>query len=461
VQSKKSIVVILPRGESIRNFVYSGIIDELRKTYFLILVSVKPNQQIWDMLSGKSDELVELKNSRFSYFFRLLFEIFDLAHNRFMWSEAAKVRWHMRDAESKTLFSKFTRSIKKGFAKVLANQRSLEFLERLDTFLGEKEKCVKPWIRFFRERKPDLVFNTSHSHARNALPCLYAAHRLNLKTCTFLFSWDNLTSQGRVVPRYDFYLSWNNKIKEDFHRIYPHIEKERVIVTGTPQFIGHYQAENYLSAEELKMQLGLLPGEEYFLYSSGMSHHMPFEPYVVSRIADIIKKIGPNYRLVVRTYAKDRHDVFDKLKAERVDIIIPDVEWEKNYQTPLMTDQVFFTSLLKHCVGGINVASTISLELCMFDKPAINVGYNPPEKDIAPYNYTRFYSFDHYKPIVESGAVQVAMDENEMESLLKEAIQNPGKFSSERRELINNFFEGKQGLEVVSDFVKTINRLSS
>jgi hypothetical protein len=188
---------------------------------------------------------------------------------------------------------------------------------------------------------------------------------------------------------------------------------------------------------------------------------MPFEPYVVSRIADIIKKIGPNYRLVVRTYAKDRHDVFDKLKAERVDIIIPDVEWEKNYQTPLMTDQVFFTSLLKHCVGGINVASTISLELCMFDKPAINVGYNPPEKDIAPYNYTRFYSFDHYKPIVESGAVQVAMDENEMESLLKEAIQNPGKFSSERRELINNFFEGKQGLEVVSDFVKTINRLSS
>jgi hypothetical protein len=461
LQSKKSIAVILPRGESIRNFVYSGIIDELRNNFIVILISVKPNQEIWEMLEGKSDELVELKNSRFSYLFRLLFEIYDMAHNRFMWSEAAKVRWHMRDTESKTVFSKLTRSIKKLLARAMANQRSLEVLEKLDIFFGEKEKCVKPWINFFKERHPDLVFNTSHSHARNAFPCVYAAHKLKLKTCTFLFSWDNLTSQGRVVPRYDYYLSWNNKIKEDFHRIYPHIKKERVIVTGTPQFVGHYQDENYLTQDELKKQLGISPAEEYFLYSSGMSHHMPFEPYVVSRIADIIKKIGPKYRLVVRTYAKDRHDVFDKLKAERKDIIIPDVEWEKKYQTPLMTDQVFFTSLLKHCVGGINVASTVSLELCMFDKPAINVGYNPPGKDIAPYNYTRFYSFDHYKPIVDSGAVQVAMNEQEMELLLKEAIHEPAKFSRERKNLINNFFEGKHEVGVVTDFVEIIKELSS
>ena len=411
-------------------------------------------------MADKSDELVELKHSSFSYFFRLFFEIYDLAHNRFMWSEAAKVRWKIRDMESKSFFSKFTRVIKKSLARMLANQPSLRMLEKADIFFGKKEKSVRPWVAFFKSRKPDIVFNTSHSHARNAFPCIYAAHKLRIKTFTFLFSWDNLTSQGRVVPRYDYYLSWNNKIKEDFTTMYPHIDKASVLVTGTPQFIGHYQDEHQLTAEEVKKQLGLLPGEEYFLYSSGMSHHMPLEPYVVGRIADIIKTLGTQYRLVVRTYAKDRFDIFEKLKAERTDIIIPYVKWEKNYQTPLMEDQVFFSSLLKHCIAGINVASTISLELCMFDKPAINVGYNPPGKDISPYNYTRFYSFDHYKPIVESGAVQVARDEKEMEFYLNEAIDHPEKLREERKKLIENFFEGRQGLEVITGFVETINRLS-
>lgn len=446
---KNSIVIILPRGESIRNFVYSGIIAQLRKENTITLVAVKPNEAIWQLLKDNADELLELKDSKFRYWYGLFFDIYDLAHNRYMWSEAAKVRWEMRDAESKTLYSKLARVIKKGLASLLANQTSMKALEKVDSYLASRDASVKQWLDYFNDKKIDLVFNTSHSHARNALPVVYAANKLNIKTSTFLFSWDNLTSQGRVIPRYDNYFAWNTKIKEDFHKIYPHIKKDSVMVSGTPQFIGHYQEDKHLTQEDLKKQLGLNAEESYFLYSSGMSHHMPFEPYVVARIADILKSIGPQYRLVVRTYAKDRYDVFDTLKTERPDIIIPEVNWEKNYQTPLPEDQIFFSSLLKHCIGGINVASTISLELCMFDKPAINVGYNPPGKDIYPYNYTRFYAFDHYKPIVDSRAVQVAADEDEMKAFLIEAIENRKKYSQERRNLIHDFFE----LPPTSDFV--------
>jgi hypothetical protein len=190
-----------------------------------------------------------------------------------------------------------------------------------------------------------------------------------------------------------------------------------------------------------------------------MSHHLPYEPYVVERIADKIKEIGVKYRLVVRTYAKDKYDVFEELKKKRPDIIIPNVQWEKNYQTPLEDDQIFFSSLLKHCIAGMNVASTVSLELCIFDKPTINIGYNPPGKDIYPYNYTRFYYFDHYKPIVDSGAVEVASNENELAYLLNEAIINPGKNSEKRKALINNFFEGLHGTNVIFKFKSSINEI--
>jgi hypothetical protein len=457
--SKHNLLIILPRGESIRNFVYSGIIAQLRKEYTITLVAVKPNESIWNLLKENSDELIELKDSKFRYWYGLFYEIYDLAHNRYVWSEAAKVRWEMRDTESKTLYSKLVRFIKKGFALLLSNQASMKMLEKVDSNLASRDASVKPWIEYLKEKKIDLVFNTSHSHARNALPIVYAANKLKLKTATFLFSWDNLTSQGRVIPRYNNYFAWNTKIKEDFHRIYPHLKKDSVMVTGTPQFIGHFQEDKHLSLEDLKQKLGLKPEESYFLYSSGMSHHMPFEPYVVGRIADMIKSIGPQYRLVVRTYAKDRYDVFDALKAERPDIIFPEVKWEKSFQTPLPEDQIFFSSLLKHCIGGINVASTISLELCMFDKPAINVGYNPPNKDIYPYNYTRFYAFDHYKPIVDSGAVQVAANEDEMKVLLINAIDTRGEYSLLRTNLIESMFHGKPDNKVVSNFLHVLKKL--
>lgn len=456
----KTLLIILPRGESIRNFVYSGIIVQLRNEYTITLLAVKPNEAIWKLLKDNSDELLELKDSKFRYLYGLFFEIYDLAHNRYMWSEAAKVRWEMRDVESKSFKSKLVRTLKKGVASLLANQTSMKALEKADSYLASRDASVKPWVDYLNDKKIDLVFNTSHSHARNALPVVYAANKLNIKTTTFLFSWDNLTSQGRVIPRYNNYFAWNTKIKEDFHKIYPHIKRDSVLVTGTPQFIGHFQEDKHLSREDLKQKLGLKPDESYFLYSSGMSHHMPLEPYVVGRIADILKSIGPQYRLVVRTYAKDRYDVFDTLKAERPDIIIPEVNWEKNYQTPLPEDQIFFSSLLKHCIGGINVASTISLELCMFDKPAINVGYNPPGKDIYPYNYTRFYAFDHYKPIVDSEAVQVAADEDEMRRYLLEAIKHPLKYQTNRQALLQNFFEGLSGNNVTENFTQKISHIS-
>ncbi len=458
---KKTLLFVISRGEVIRNFVYSDIAQQLKKEYQLVFFSVFPNATLQSYLKDNCDELHELKPLQLNYSQRLLHEIMDLAHNRYLWSEAAKVRWNMRDAEATSFFQKFTRAIKKMIALPLANNRALTLLEKLDLQLSKNNKQVKCYRDKIKKIAPDLVFNASHSHSKIAYPLLQATRLQKIKTAAFLFSWDNLTSQGRVLPPHDYYLAWNEKIRQDLLNIYPGTIKANTFVSGTPQFIGHYQKENHLSSEELKKQLGLAPGEEYFLYSSGMSHHMPYEPYVVGRIADIIKTIGANYRLVVRTYAKDRHDVFDTLKAERPDIIIPEVKWERNFQTPLMDDQIFFSSLIKHCVGGINVASTISLELCMFNKPAINVGYNPPGKDIYPYNYTRFYSFDHYKPIVDSGAVQVAMDEDEMKSYLLEAIHQPEKYSKQREALINDFFEDRQGLNVAEAFVKIINGIAS
>jgi hypothetical protein len=445
---KPTIIIVISRGEVIRNFVYSGIAQELRNNYSVIFASVIPNEKLREYLVANCDSLYELNELKLSYCQRLLHEIIDLAHNRYLWSEAARVRWNMRDLEANKLFQKVNRSIKKVVATLLSHNETLSILEKFDYWLSSKNRQVKEYQKIITHTRPQLVFNGSHSHSKIAYNFLQASRLEGIKTAAFLFSWDNLTSQGRVFPPHDFYFSWNSAIKNDFHKIYPDYCDSSVMVTGTTQFIGHFNKDLELGLGEMKSILGLKPNEKYFLYSSGMSNHMPYEPYVVSRIADIIQKLGPEYRLVVRTYAKDRQDVFDQLKFERPDIIIPEVNWEKKFQTPLLDDQLFFKALLKNCVAGVNVASTITLELCMFDKPAINVGYNPPGKDISPYDYVRFYNFDHYRPIVESGAIRVAKDELQMAEYLKEAIDNPSILHEYRVRLINKFFDLDPEMEI-------------
>lgn len=438
---KKILLFVISRGEVIRNFVYSDIAKQLKKDYHLIFFSVFPNATLQSYLKDNCDELHELEALQLNYAQRLLHEIIDLAHNRYLWSEAAKVRWNMRDAEATSFFEKFTRAIKKLVVLPLANNRALSLLEKLDLKLAANNKQVKSYRDKIKKIAPDLVFNGSHSHSKIAYPLLQAARLQKIKTAAFLFSWDNLTSQGRVFPPHDYYFAWNDKIRQDLMNIYPSTNKAHTFVSGTPQFSFHFDPKNFKPRLEFLQELGLAEKDRFILYSAGMSNHMPFEPEVAERIADIIYKTYDDIKLVIRTYAKDRYKVFEPLKKRRKDILFPEVKWEENFQTPLLEDQVFFTNLLYHCELGINVASTISLELCMFDKPAINVGYNPPGRDIYPYDYTRFYSFDHYKPIVDSSAVKVVASEVEMETAIATYLAYPTTDSTSRKKLIDDFFE--------------------
>ena len=157
----------------------------------------------------------------------------------------------------------------------------------------------------------------------------------------------------------------------------------------------------------------------------------------------------------MRTYAKDPADVFDQLKKKRKDIIIPEVKWEKNHKTPLQEDQHFFTNLLSHCELGVNVASTISLELCMLDKPAVNIGFNPPNRDIYPYDYTRFYAFDHYKPIVDSGAVTVASSPENLREVIVEYLDKPEINQENRLKLTKQFFDIEHG--TVAEYFESVS----
>jgi hypothetical protein len=113
--------------------------------------------------------------------------------------------------------------------------------------------------------------------------------------------------------------------------------------------------------------------------------------------------------------------------------------------------------MLRHAAVGINVASTVSLELCMFDKPVINVGYNPVGVQLGEIDYSRYYKFDHYRKVVQSGAVRVASSAGELETMLRHALIEPKDGRLERQAMLGRMFgdtlDGYSGLRIADRLI--------
>ena len=414
------VIAVLPRGEALRNFVYSGALELVAEQTDLTVLSVMPNDRIRALLDSRYPCVIPLDTNIEEHgIVDRLREILDMAHGRWLWSAAARQRWRLRDVEATTPGARFKRLMKKAACYPFANRTGVELLSRAERAVSGWFRSSDHYLDLFRRSKPALVFNGSHVHGSAAIPVVQAAQSVGVPTAAFIFSWDNLTSQGRIIPPYDYYLVWNSALRDHLLDIYRNVSPDRVFVTGTPQFDAHFRTNNYWSREEFCAQVGADPARPIVLYTTGMANHMPGEPQIVQGIANMLRSMndfGPP-QLLVRLYPKDRTGRFEEFKRSNPDIIFPRVPWESAWLTPEIEDTPLLTNTLRHAAVGINIASTISLELCMFDKPVINVAYNPPGLNIEPLDFGRAYAFDHYRPVVESGAVALANNEAHMKTL--------------------------------------------
>lgn len=453
-QKALNIAAIIPRGEVVRNFVYSGALDHVAKHADLSLLTVPMNSDLDTLLKERFGSIYALDETDERWAVRFQREILDVAHGRWLWSAAAKERWRLRDWESKSLWQKASRTAKKAIGQPFANRSGLKILTKIERASSRILNSDDRYLALYRKIQPGLVFNGSHVHSRNAIQAVQAAQWLGIPTATFIFSWDNLTSQGRIHLPYDYYLVWNDDVKRQLIEMYGTIRPDQVFVTGTPQFDFHFQSKYYKTREMFCSESGLDASRPFVLYSTGMANHMPGEPELVEEIADLLLEINPENppQLLVRVYAKDRTGRFEELKRRRTDIVFPTVAWEQAWLTPKYEDSYALVNALRHCSFGINVASTISLELCMFDKPVINIGYNPKSVDESDLSYANYYDFDHYRPVVESGAVDVARNQLQMRELICRALSEPERRTNERKALIRKMFgdtlDGRSGCRV-------------
>lgn len=460
------IVLVAGRGEVVRNFLYSQTLERLSEEADVSLLSVVTDEEFIgraEPFLTRVEALRELPPPRAVAYLRTLVEN---AHDRRLWSAVARNNWELRDRRAAEAGTMVRRRLVRTASRVLGHQPVLRALTRLEQSLAYRLRPTREFDRLFDEIEPDLVFNGSHIHGMAAEMPVRVAARQGIPTAGFIFSWDNLTSRSRIFAPYDHFLVWTEGMRRQFLDIYPKVSADRVVATGTPQFDYHQRDEFRLSREDLCRRLGIDPRRPFVLYTTGIDNHFYEEHHHVELVARILGELDLPQRpqLVVRTYAKGTSDAMRALADRGLpETVFRPGLWDERQQTPHYDDLAIYTSLLLHTALGINAASTVSLELMLFDKPVINLDFDPPGVDLPPcLGYSRHIYFDHFLPVAESGATMVARSADDMRRMLHRGLSDPGADSHRRRDFLQQMFgellDGRAGRRVAEHLLNIARR---
>jgi hypothetical protein len=435
------ILLIIPRGEAVRNFLYSDTLPVLSQQARVTILSVLTDDKFMARFQPYVEEIIPLPHypdpRSVAYLRNLLHE----AHFRWLWSEVAKNRWETKEARAKTVSAKVMWALEKASLRPFANRPILEIMTEVERYASYAFRQTNTFNELFARIQPDLVFNGSHIHGPAGRLPIAVAHKMGIPTAGFIFSWDNLTSRSRIFEPYDYYLVWHEHMCQQLLSIYPRLDPQRVFITGTPQFDFHFKPEFMLSREELCQRIGIDPERPFIFYTTGIAKHFPEEHKHVEFVARYLQEgnFNPKPQLVVRTYVKGTSPEMKALAAKNLpDVIFPSVQWDDEWFMPMFEDLAVYSSCLRHAAMGINAASTVSLELLMFDKPVMNLGFDPPGSLLPhAYRWQRHIEFDHYRPVAESGGVMVAYSTDDVRQIINKGLGQPWAGHEARERFIN------------------------
>lgn len=324
----------------------------------------------------------------------------------------------------------------------LASEAGISALERGLQSLVRRRGEVQVYKAMLARWRADAVFCT-HQRPSVVLPIVMAAREMGIPTATFIFSWDNLTSKGRIAAPFDHFLVWSRLMKEELLRYYPDVSEDRVHIVGTPQFEAYGDPNQLVPREEFCRRIGADPGRPLICYSGGDTTTCPNEPRQLASVMELARRgaFEGNPQWLFRPSPADRGGRFGWVKEQYPEMIFRQPAWiyprEGGWTNivPTQQDVWFLANLTAHADVNVNVASTMTLDFALRDKPVVNIGFDVDEEGRSR-EWLEYYSFDHYRPVVELGAARVARSPEELAEHVNAYLRDPSLDREGRRRLV-------------------------
>jgi hypothetical protein len=279
-----------------------------------------------------------------------------------------------------------------------------------------------------------------------------------MPSCASILSFDNLTTRSWIPIIFDSYLLWNRYNAEQLRRGYPESGASQVSIVGSPQFDFYWDSRYIWDEQDWRRSLRLPASRPVILFGGGYFTCAPQEPRFLLQLDQAIERheIPGDPLILFRRHPVDPIARWEPILRNAKNVVHDD-PWE--FRSPtlghtnvLHEDIAKLASTLYHTVAHVNVASTMSVDGAILDRPQVGPAYD----DSPGRRYHRAayecYQQEHFLPILESEGLTIARSRAELIEGVRSAILNPGERRAGRERIVREictFNDGKATDRVV------------
>jgi hypothetical protein len=441
------ICLLIPDGVGIRNYLYSDLIEILRKEGHQVV--------LWHSLDSKMIQLVEDRLG-----FKLKQYPFEHKPNGVLvqWlreaGRYARIRLNASKMNNPTILSNWSgasNSVKgrllnraaKWLGKQITTYKAVELVELQGFKLLNNSSEVVDSRKILERIKPDILFCT-HQRVFSVTAAIQAAKSLGIPTSTAIFSWDNLP-KGRLPFRVDHYLVWSQYMKEELVNYYPEIPENKISITGSPQFDFYFKNELLISKLEFAEKYHLDPSKEWVCFSGCDTFTSPDDPKFLRDVAEELEKAS-NIQLLFRPVPVEPVDRFSSVLNAFPNIKLISPKWVQGDHWgsffPLFDDLQLLVNLAYHCKVVVNMGSTMALDFSVFGNVGLYLRYDHEgvRKDAS---VDTIYQFQHFRSMGDWKAVGYIYSKSEILNQVMAALDQPDQVAPDRKLWFEKIVEPK------------------
>jgi len=297
--------------------------------------------------------------------------------------------------------------------------------------------------RLFKQLDARIVAGFSPEGLREML-LLEAARTEGVPTMVMIRSRDNLSSKILHLPLADRYLVWSDVTRSFFLKMYPEVNPDSVIVTGSPQFDHHLDPRYRLDRREFFERMELDSTRPLIVYTTATPGLIDHEINITQHLADAAHhgRFARGAQLLVRGHPRMfgsdlrlLHREYPEAKAfpKPVGFKYQSPEHEAQVVRLILEDEPLHLATLAYQDVQVNVCGTMTIDSAILDKPTVNVYYDIPADTNPGCSVRRFYTRSDVKQMMDYGTSRLARDPEQCIELINQYLEQPELDAEGRR----------------------------
>jgi hypothetical protein len=401
------IAVILPYAISIRDFVHTGVLDELLSIADarIQIYTQNPDLPELDTIRSERVAIVEV--------------------NRYHSGRIESVLKRLYPALFYDIFVHVQQSVDRGtrhrrwLVKLLVGMRRLlgtSATLRLYAWLLIRVSRSSDQHRI--EGTPDLVISTRSLINSLDYGLILEATKRRLPQLTAASSWDNFTTKGFFPFPVMKTIVWNRQMANELESIFG-VAPDDIVIAGYPrvtllEFTGEID-----SAQAYLRKIGLGQYRRFVLHTASyaeLTRSAPGEPpreYQMIRevAAALLASLPLDTCILVRLHPySDAEDEAVFAGLDRLHVHVPGRQDRYVERVMSREDEVHLAAQLKFSECIVSMASTITIDALSLGRPIINVAFEPVGADPSSRVLRRFYKFNHFRDLIAAVKPPLATD---------------------------------------------------